>query len=729
MQMALLATQSTTIKRILHDPGRRRIILVSANGADIYSVDDWSRLAWVAMGDITCGAINTNGIYLGTSDAGVYRLPFTASGASTSSLIRVFGPGAAVELASANIVDLSGHGTALAIATASELVYLPTPVVGYAYTGSGTPLLCAINDTYLAWATSAAVGFTTLPTDDFVAAETTIIVTANALVFETGTDNLMISHSAGLMLVDAANPPVGEESTDDLSDEPTTSAEWTYSNQGGSGSHSQTGGIVVLTPQQNVNNSVAMRRTADSHTSVKVRGKMVSDGTNATRLLNICIGSGAIVDMNDGGTTKWWNTTLEAGYTIMLLDKGSSTGILLAKRPGSVGAFIDLGSGQAPSDWDTAYHDYELRIAGGRVQVYVDDVLRIDVEDSSYQFGDILIAQGEYVDGRGAIGNIDSITWTTPGGGGTDYAEDLGTVTDCKSAWKTGDLLAYGTSDGSAGGRFGVLDISDPESIANKNTAAGDCSAVWIDETLTTGLHDNTLERYRLIAEISPAANAAGVRRDWTLYAEITDALGGIETGTVALTVNGTSQTPTVAAITNGFAVTYTPPGNSGYGERVTIVVSGTDSDGQTVSRSWAFTTAGVPALTATDASPPNVVCIRDISLSLAESDETVDGVNVVWLETHTSPLIVTEAQAKEVGRVKIDETTYHKHKVGVRVLATDAGTLQTRDLRPGSIATITCAALGMTAQKCEILAAQRTIDDSDEDISFDLQAAYYEEV
>jgi hypothetical protein len=313
-------------------------------------------------------------------------------------------------------------------------------------------------------------------------------------------------------------------------------------------------------------------------------------------------------------------------------------------------------------------------------------------------------------------------------------ATELGTVVDVKALWPTAvaaqaaGWLAYGTSNGSDGGRFGVLNLSGTP--ADETTTSGDVTgAVWLADALTDAIVDDTLERYRLVAEISPGANALNVRRDWNLYAEITDALGGIETGTVALTVNGVSQTPAASAITDGFAVTYTPASNSGYGERVTIVLSGTDAGGNTVSRTWVFTTAGAPALTASDASPPNVTCIRDISLALAESDETVDSINVVWLDTHTSPLIVTEAQAREVGRVKIDETTFHRHRVGVRVLATDTGTLQTRDLRPGSIATITCAALGMTAQKCEILAAQRTIDDSDEDISFDLQAAYYEEV
>ena len=98
-----ITTQSTTIKRIVHDPARNRVLLISASGVDIYRVTDWTRIAWAAIANATCGAFNDNGIYIGTSTSGVYRLPLAATGAATSQLVSVFITGTAVALSSSDI--------------------------------------------------------------------------------------------------------------------------------------------------------------------------------------------------------------------------------------------------------------------------------------------------------------------------------------------------------------------------------------------------------------------------------------------------------------------------------------------------------------------------------------------------------------------------------------------------------------------------------------------------
>jgi hypothetical protein len=548
-----LQAQSTTIRDILHDPVRGRVIIVSANGVDVYRFSDWQRLAWAVLPGCTCGAINDHGIWLGTSAAGIYLLPHSAASAATTQLAKAYDTATAVALPSNAIAALSGCEGHLAAVHDEGVSFFPNRNWAYHCTIAGGAAAVAIEATQIAYAAAEQI------------------------------------YLGDLQYADWATT---------------------------------------------------------AHTNLTGAGTVAALALRGTTLF--VAGSGGL-------------------YT--------STGITLTAIEAS------LGSAAPSSLWPT-----------------------------------------------------------------TDATATTG-------------YLAYGTSDGAEGGEYGVIDLAF--SPASLPTVAGDTSAVWVDDDgydwawednlytggaviaraygdtaavwvaddVGEGFHNTTLVPYHQVAELSPAANATGVRRDWTLSAGITDRLGGIATGSVTLKVNGVSQTPSVSELADGFTVTYTPAGNSGYNERVAITLSATDSGGNPVSRTWVFTTASAQALTTSDAAPPNVVCKRDIGLPLAESDETVDGVNVVWLDTHTSPLIVTEAQAREVGRVKIDETTFHRHRVGVRVLATDAGTLQTRDLRPGSIATITCAALGMTAQKCEILAAQRTIDDSDEDISFDLQAAYYEEV
>jgi hypothetical protein len=724
-----LVTQSSTIRRILSDPARGRVVLVSASGCAIYRLSDWTRVAWAALANITCGAINDNGIYLGTSAAGVYRLPLAANGLATSNLVRVFGIGAPVELTSAIIKDLAGYGSSLAIVTSVEMVFLPSPAVGYAYTGEATPLLCAVNADRLAWATDSTVYVCELPASDW--ADTLAQTTLSARGIDYAGSDLIICHPAGLT--------VAAEGTGTV----------------------PTSGLVSHYTMDNITGSALVDEQAAYNGTITGAVQTTGSGGKFDESLSF--------DGVDDGVAISKNVISQAAFTVAIWEYSSSAatipdGYILADeadpanlliRRNTSGANINayIGDQQvtvtAPrNQWNLLILDHD---GSGNGRLFINTTATPAASISSSNFAALQAAL--WLGNRAALdrdfqGKLDQLRIYNRlltaaerlsllnEGAGIELslraygATDLGTVTDCRAAWKDGALLAYGTSDDEDGGRFGVLDVTDPEDPVSKTTTAGDVTgAVWIDDALTAAVYDNQLERYRLVAELSPTANATGVRRDWTLYAEITDALGGIQTGTVALTVNGVSQTPTVAAVTNGFAVTYTPAGNSGYNERVTIGLSGTDSDGQTVSRTWVFTTASAPALTATDASPPNVVCIRDIDLATAESDEVVGGVNVVWLDTHTSPLIVTEAQSREVGRVKIDETTFHRHRVGVRVLATDSNGLQTRDLRPGSIATITCAALGMTAQKCEILAAQRTIDDSDEDISFDLQAAYYEEV
>ena len=548
-----LQTQSTAWKKILHDTVRGRIIVVSASGVDVFRRSDWTRIAWATLANVTAGAINNSGIWLGTSDAGIYLLPHTARDAATNSLALFYDTTTGIALPSNAIADLAGQGDALAVAHGAGVSYLPSRSWIYNCTIAGGADAIALTTTKIAYAAGIQIYYGTPPSADWATTAHTNVSGAGAVaalalrgavLFVAGADGLFTYSGSTL---DDAGADVGEE---------TPTSIWATS-----GATASSGYLAYGT----------------------------SDGSN-----------------------------------------GGEFGVL------------DLGH-TAPALPD---------IAGDATAVWVDDT----IENWSYN---------------------DSLSLNGP--------------------------------------------------VFAKRS--GDATAVWIADDLAASLANTAVEIYRQVTEASPAENGNDVRRDWALYAEITDALGGIQSGTVALKVNGVSQTPTTSAITDGYAVTYTPAGNSGYGERVTIEISGTDADGNTVSRSWAFTTASAPPLTVTDSAPPNVICKRNIDLAIAESDETVDSVNVIWIDTITSPLIVTEAQAKEVGRVAIDGQTYHRHKVGVKVLATDSGGLQTRDLRQGGIATITCDALGMSAQKCEILAAQRVIDDGAEDISYTLQAAYYEEV
>ena len=297
----------------------------------------------------------------------------------------------------------------------------------------------------------------------------------------------------------------------------------------------------------------------------------------------------------------------------------------------------------------------------------------------------------------------------------------------CPGATSSSGSVAYAVNDGVGGGKFAVLDLS-ASPVSDLVSVSGDASGVWAADDLSCAAYNGTLELYAWPQNISPAPQANNVRRDWSLYAEITDTLDGIAAGTVILTINGAAVTPTLTAITNGYRVEYAPASPSGYSSRVTVELSAEDTNGNTVSRSWYFTTVGPPAATITDAPPPNVVCIRDIGLTSAEADETIDSVNVVWLDDITGSLIITEDQAEAIGKVAIDEATYHRHIRTIQILEEDITGADPRDLQQGKIVTLTCPAIGMTDKKCEILAIQRRIAKGSE-TTWKLKIGYYEAV
>lgn len=121
--------------------------------------------------------------------------------------------------------------------------------------------------------------------------------------------------------------------------------------------------------------------------------------------------------------------------------------------------------------------------------------------------------------------------------------------------------------------------------------------------------------------------------------------------------------------------------------------------------------------------SVPNVVCIRDISLSAIEADEEKGGINIAWLPDITSPLIVTEDQAREIGRVVIDAASNHRHTRTLETIERAASTLQR-----GDVITVTCPAIGMSAKKCRVVGVQtRAAKQADEDISYQITVDYYE--
>ena len=226
----------------------------------------------------------------------------------------------------------------------------------------------------------------------------------------------------------------------------------------------------------------------------------------------------------------------------------------------------------------------------------------------------------------------------------------------------------------------------------------------------------------------APAANSIDVRRDWSLTVDVIDTTYGVDSG-VTLTINGSSVTVTETAITNGRRIEYTPGSSSSYGERITAEITATPTGQSAETLSWRFTiTAG--AIAATSSPPPYVVYLDDVitAYTADEADETVDGVNVIWLDDITHPLIVTEDQGETVGRVAVEDNIYHKHRRTLRVLRTDANGDQVAALREGDVIAFTVTALGESVKKAAVLAIGQTIG-RDDDVLYDLLVEYYEAV
>ena len=227
------------------------------------------------------------------------------------------------------------------------------------------------------------------------------------------------------------------------------------------------------------------------------------------------------------------------------------------------------------------------------------------------------------------------------------------------------------------------------------------------------------------ITNAAPAANTTEVRRDWSLTADITDP-AGIDSGSVIVTINGVAVSPTLTTITDGYRAEYTPATQSSYGQRINVEITATVTGGSAETSSWRFSiTTGL--ISATSSPPPEVVVVRDISLSADDADDTHEGINVVWLPEKTHPLIVDESQAEAVGTVEVDNNTYHKHRRTLRVDRTDDNADVVSSLQEGDLITFTATALGETAKKAEVLAIRQNITTLD--VEYDIIVQYYEAI
>ncbi len=711
-----------------------------STGVHIYRIEDWKLKASASL-EIIAGAVNDAGIWLGTADDGVWRLSHGLAGEVTWRLAKRLYSSSFPLLQSDNILDLDGYGSTLLVVSDAGVDYLPDLNTVYAFE-SATVRACANGAAAIVFDSGGTLyHMTPKPTANWT------------------TDDL-------IQLIDTFNPSDEFNGTDNAAPD---SSLW-----GRSQASSENLAYIY-----NNNLRFDVDKTSDGggdqNTYVYSYGKweLSGDFEIIFRLVNYFTSNEYtwwmrlyLYPSGTSYTTTNPDDMIWAGignnYTARYLYFGSraagsykiNTNISLSGTWADIKLVRDgdqlsvyYKNASYPDEWqlletDTCFTDDCHVFFRSWVGTYNQTTAGVDVEYFHLISGSVAGASSEM-----DITNPPALSFGNPGHllvghdagvttfEGADFIENIltgfGSLARVSKIFAPGEttsavgVFAYGTSDNADGGQFGLYDQTTDANLA---TVAGDCFGVWTDALAAFAVHDDTLEIYAWAQELSPAPGATGVRRDWSLYAEIIDILDGIAAGTVVLKINGTTVTPTLTAITNGYRVEYAPAGASNYSARVSVELSAEDANGNAVSRTWSFTTAAPAAATITHSAPPNVVCIRDIGLAASEADEAKDGVNVIWQEDITSALIVNEDQAEAVGKAALDETTWHRHLRTVQIEESDITGADPRDLQQGNIITLTCPAIGMTNQKCEILALQRKVAKSQPTV-WVFRLAYYEAV
>lgn len=117
-----LTLQNSNIKDI-HKLGAY-LFYFTAAGVDIFLAADGTTVGFATLANTTCGAVNNNGVYLGTSDAGVYRLATVTTGDMTASLVQTYTTTSTPAIQSNAINSLAAFDLFLAIGHAAGLDYV-----------------------------------------------------------------------------------------------------------------------------------------------------------------------------------------------------------------------------------------------------------------------------------------------------------------------------------------------------------------------------------------------------------------------------------------------------------------------------------------------------------------------------------------------------------------------------------------------------------------------------
>jgi len=667
--MSTLDTQSTTVKTYAYLGDK--VFIFSAGGVDIYQTSyiSWSRLGYAALSNVTSGAVNANGIWLGTSDRGVWQCPI-GNGDLTSQLQQYYAvSGTSYAIQSDDINSLAGIDTKLLVCHSLGAEYFASPGLPHQYSDEETDN-AAINGTYIAYSVASGLETLAFPSNNWTAEETFRLNvptisndTVNNLSY--GADNtLFIATGAGVDVFDY-NESIGASLATGTDSDMSGANNWTGASLG----------------------------TFDINTTVSDKLYMKGDGaTDAANLDVLAINEAYYVSLKIKNTTT-----------------GGGSGDIVPFRIGG-----DLGGLEGddyfeviPQSSEGTYTGFFTRSSGNTTF----NIGSVDgnIDGEAFEVDDVLIYNVTLdTISSGNIPYVWASTTATRTAGYVAYVDSSDDVVIY-------DLAGVATLD-TAIGTFVACWIDDQADLTVRDITLEKFAS--IDHVSPASRNRDVRRDWTLYYEIGDTLHGLS-------SSDITTKInGGVVSTTITSFGSGFSNGFSSGFGGEGFKVTFTPVSSSGYRKEVKVEIIAVDGAGDPFEETFYFTTT-----TATNTEPagtkaPSIVVYKDLSLALDESEEIYDGVNVNWLDESVLIYYVDEDQAKASAQVEVEKGIYHKHFLTVRVDDVDASSNATQDIKEGDIITIDVDGLGLVAQKCEVLSTQRVTNF--DRIEYNLNLAYY---
>jgi len=159
---------------------------------------------------------------------------------------------------------------------------------------------------------------------------------------------------------------------------------------------------IELSPYANSISSVSLKSkiTFSNNIIIEIRKKLIGSSYS-----DVSLGSGNIVDADDGGTASWWHTTLQSGYLWLFNHQSlANSGVVKVPSAGGVNWASYIGNQFKPGTNIQANFETHKLIyaANGNISWYVDDTQKANGTDTDFLNSNkyLLISQGEYSNGQ-----------------------------------------------------------------------------------------------------------------------------------------------------------------------------------------------------------------------------------------------------------------------------------------------------------------------------------------